>query len=196
VSREKKLFIAQHRGTKTKEEIVLMSSSTFNWPLFQLIIDCFLIILILYLLYVLLREHKQRLLLKKWILRQLRLSGEPAQGFRPEGVSSPRSVEEAIERLHGEIAEAKRVLESLGDIPRPQEEPLREKGPSASPLTPSPEPGPEHEQRIESHDPVMEAIRYLLKKGMSPLEISRQLHIPIEEVEQAYGSGMVDREKF
>ncbi len=174
-----------------------MDASSFNWPLFQLIIDCFLILLILFLLFVLFREHKQRLLLKKWILRQLRLHGVPARTEQAtEG--HPVSVEEAIERLQREIDLARQILDAFGakpgvpeGKPAPPEpvEPQPETEVAQSPVAPSPEPVQ------EQTDTVKEAIRYLLKKGMRPLEISKQLHIPIEEVERAYASGITNQGK-
>ena len=164
--------------------------NTFNWALFQVIIDCLLIALVLFLLYVLFREYKQRLLLKKWILRQLRLHGVPVQDTgQTVGERHPPSAEEAIDRLQREIDLARQVLHALE---------IKVRVPKRDPAPPeSEEPGPEVETvsspaaaptqpATERPDAVQEAIRYLIKKGMRPLEISKQLHIPIEDVERAY----------
>ncbi len=177
-----------------------MDTSSFNWPLFQLIIDCFLIVLIFFLLFVLFREHKQRLLLKKWILRQLRLNSMPTQSGEQDIERYPSSADEAVERLRREIELAQRVLNAVETGPTEEKEPSLEPAtpqpstPAAQPSAPSP--SREEEPAPEKPDAVEEAIRYLLKKGMRPLEISKQLHIPIEDVERAYGSGITERERF
>ena len=166
-----------------------------NWPILQLIIDCILIGLILFLLFVLFREHKQRLILKKWILRQIRIFTEQDLPNLQKEESAPLSVEDAIERLKREISRAQALLASLEEVSTPVAS--DESSPEASsletletletPETPPPEP------TREEPDAVTEAIRYLLKKGMHPLEISKQLHIPIDEVERAYGKGLTSR---
>ncbi len=173
-----------------------MNASTFNWPLLQFIVDCFVILLILFLLFVLFREHKQRLLLKKWILRQLRLNQNPSQHGGSETKRPFSSAEEAIKSLQEEIRNAQVLLDTLAARSEEKEEPPPEpvsKEPSTSvqPIPPSPPKAPSQ----EVPNAVQEAIRYLLKKGMRPLEISRQLQIPIEEVERAYAAGTLDRKK-
>ncbi|RTZ89760.1 MAG: hypothetical protein DSY91_07310 [Deltaproteobacteria bacterium] len=160
-----------------------------NWPILQLIIDCILIGLILFLLFVLFREHKQRLILKKWILRQIRIFTEQDLPNLQKEESAPLSVEDAIERLKREISRAQALLASLEEVSTPvaSDESSPEASSQETPETPPPEP------TREEPDAVTEAIRYLLKKGMHPLEISKQLHIPIDEVERAYGKGLTSR---
>lgn len=158
-----------------------------NWPLLQLIIDCFLIGLILFLLFVLFREHKQRLLLKKWILRQIRIFTERDLPNLQKEEGSPLSIEDAIERLKREISRAQKLLANFEEAP----EVLEESPPEAA--TQEEVENLPQEPATDEPDAVTEAIRYLLKKGMHPLEISKQLNIPIEEVERAYGKELTSR---
>ncbi len=134
------------------------------WTLLQILIDCLLIFLILFLLVVLYKERKQRLLLKQWILKQTRVFRDLVQTSDEKAETLSRSVESLIHRLSREIAAAQTVLETLERVSEEKE--------SSSTHNPSDRPPVERE-----------AIRYLLKKGMKPLEISRELHLPIGEVE-------------
>ncbi len=140
-----------------------------TWTLIQIVIDCLLIFLIVFFLLVLMKERKERALLKEWIQKQSRVFTDLVHASDEKAETLSATVEELIKRLRREITVAQSALESL--------ERISVKG----------KPAPSHNQRPETRvkrpPSEREAIRYLLKKGVKPLEISRQLDVPIGEVE-------------
>ncbi len=142
-----------------------------TWTLIQIVIDCLLILLIVFFLIVLLRERKQRAFLREWILKQTRVFTDLVHTSDQKTETLSQTVEELIRRLRREISAAQKVLETLERVPESQ------RGPSVTPGTRRPKTG------VERPPSEREAIRYLLKKGMKPLEISKQLNVPIGEVE-------------
>ena len=147
-----------------------MHNTPSIWTLFQVAIDCFLIFLIVFFLIILFRERKQRVLLKEWILKQTQVFRDLVQSSDQKAENLSQSVESLIERLRREIDAAQAALDAL------------EKLPSSPPPVPEGSPA-ERKTDLKRPPAEREAIRYLLKKGMKPLEISRQLNIPIGEVE-------------
>ncbi len=148
-----------------------MHAAPTTWTLIQIVIDCLLIILIVFFLMVLARERKQRILLKEWILKQTRVFRDLVNTSDQKAETLSTTVEGLIKRLRREIAEAQKALEVLEKVSV-----TKEKGPVQPSET-------KKEAGIKRPPAEREAIRYLLKKGMKPLEISRQLNVPIGEVE-------------
>ncbi len=147
-----------------------MNVSSATWLFIQLVVDVVLVFLILFFLFFQLRERKQRSLLRNWIIRQMKVFSDLVQSSDKKAEVLSNTVETLIKRLRAEIAEAEKALKALekrvsGGVARETATPRKQ---------PAAEPRRTRSQR--------EAIRYLLKKGMSPLEISRQLDIPIGEV--------------
>jgi len=146
-----------------------MNASPSTWLVIQLVVDVVLVFLILFFLFFQLRERKERMFLKNWIIRQMKVFSDLVQSSDKKAEVLSNTVETLVKRLRAEIAEAEKTLKGLEkrvpDAVNHESEPSR-KQPAAS-------------QRPRSE---REAIRYLLKKGMNPLDISRQLDIPIGEV--------------
>ncbi len=137
------------------------------WNLLQLSIDCFLIILIIFSLIILFRERKQRLALKEWILKQTKVFQTLIDTSDQKAEHLSHSIEDLIDRLRNEIAVAQDALKHLEEVKKETDTSHKE-AVKTTMIRPTAE---------------REAIRYLLKKGMKPLEISRQLNLPLGEVE-------------
>ena len=146
-----------------------MNASPSTWLVIQLVVDVVLVLLILFFLFFQLRERKERAFLKNWITRQMKVFSDLVQSSDKKAEVLSNTVETLVKRLRAEITEAEKTLKGLekrvpDTVNRTAEVPRRQ---------------PAAPQRPRSE---REAIRYLLKKGMSPLDISRQLDIPIGEV--------------